>query len=98
MAFKSKTSNFGFPNDSAKKTFVFSVAALVKFTASDGSTKVVVIPSLGKVTLKRLYVPPYKLLEATIWSPAFKSTNKVVAIAAVPDAVTTAPIPPFKRC
>ena len=67
MAFKSKHLILDSPNDSAKDFRIFC-RALVKFTASDGSTKVVVIPSLGKVTLKRLYVPPYKLLEATIRS------------------------------
>ncbi|MNE62096.1 hypothetical protein D3C80_1573580 [compost metagenome] len=54
MASKSKMSNFGFPRDSAKNTLVFSVAALVKLTGSAGSTNVVVIPNLGKVTLNKL--------------------------------------------
>ena len=53
-----------------------------------------VIPSLGSVTFKRLYVPPYKLFEATIWSPDLSNVKSVVEIAAVPPAVTTAPIPP----
>ena len=52
------------------------------------------MPNLGNVTFNKLKVPPYKLLEATIWSPAFKRVNKPVAIAEVPDAKTTAPIPP----
>ena len=29
-----------------------------------------------------------------MWSPAFNKVNKAVEIAAVPEAVTTAPIPP----
>ena len=44
-----------------------------------------------------LYVPPYKLLEATIWSPDLRSVSKVVEIADVPDAVDTAAIPPSKE-
>jgi len=94
IAFKSKISNLGFPKLSAKKTRVFAWVALPKFSGFEGSTNVVVIPSLGKVTLNKLYVPPYKLLDATIWSPAFSKTNNAVAIAAVPEAVTTAPMPP----
>ena len=94
ISFKSKTSSFGFPRDSAKKTLVFSWTASAKFCGLEGSTKVVVIPSLGRVTFNKLNVPPYKLLDATIWSPALNNTNKAVEIAAVPDAVTTEAIPP----
>ncbi|MNE99577.1 hypothetical protein D3C80_1982810 [compost metagenome] len=54
IAFKSSTSNFGFPRDSTKKARVFSLAALVKFSGFEGSTKVVVIPKRGSVTLRRL--------------------------------------------
>ncbi|MNO01369.1 hypothetical protein D3C81_2214910 [compost metagenome] len=54
IAFKSSTSNFGFPRDSTKKALVFSFAALVKFSGFEGSTNVVVIPNLGKVTFNRL--------------------------------------------
>ena len=39
-------------------------------------------------------VPPYKLFEATIWSPVFKRVKSVVASAADPDEVATAAIPP----
>ena len=52
--FKSSTSNFGFPKVSAKNTLVFSLAAAVKFSGFDGSTKVVVIPNRGKVTFNKL--------------------------------------------
>lgn len=60
------TSNFGFPKDSAKKARVLEATALVKFSGTSGSTKVVVIPKRGKVFASKLYVPPYKLFEATI--------------------------------
>ena len=52
------------------------------------------IPNLGSVTFRRLNVPPYRLLDATIWSPAFNKTKSAVEIADAPDVVTTAPIPP----
>jgi hypothetical protein len=60
--------------------------------AHEGSTKVVVIPNLGKVAFSKLNVP-YKPLEAVL--SRFNMVNKPVA-AAVPDAVTTA-IPPSIR-
>jgi hypothetical protein len=66
---RSITSNFGFPKDSAKNKRVFDFTALVNSFGLSGSTKVVVIPKRGSVFARRLYVPPYKLLEATIWSP-----------------------------
>ena len=91
---KSKTSSLGLPKDSTKNALVFSWTALEKLSGLDASTNVVVIPNLGKVTFNKLYVPPYKLLDATIWSPAFKRVKRPVEIAAVPDAKTTAPIPP----
>ena len=54
------------------------------------------MPNLGRVTFNKLKVPPYKLLEATIWSPDFSKVSKPVAIAADPEAKTTAPVPPSK--
>ena len=48
------------------------------------------------LTFNKLNVPPYKLLDATIWSPALNNTSKAVEIAAVPDAVTTDAIPPSR--
>ena len=47
---KSKTSSFGLPKDSAKNALVFSCTASAKFSGFEGSTNVVVIPSLGNVT------------------------------------------------
>ena len=66
IASKSKTSNFGFPRDSTKNALVFSWVASAKLSGSEASTKVVVIPNLGKVTFNKLNVPPYRLLDATI--------------------------------
>ena len=54
IAFKSSTSNFGFPRDSAKNARVLSCTAASKFAGSLGSTKVVVIPNRGSVTLNKL--------------------------------------------
>ena len=54
IAFKSNTSNFGFPNDSTKNARVFSRTAASKFEGLLGSTKVVVIPKRGRVTLSKL--------------------------------------------
>ena len=54
IAFKSSTSNFGFPRDSAKNARVLSCTASSKLAGLSGSTKVVVIPNRGSVTLKRL--------------------------------------------
>ena len=51
---KSKTSSFGFPKDSAKNALVFSCTASAKFSGFEGSTNVVVIPSLGNVTFSKL--------------------------------------------
>ena len=50
----SNTSNFGFPKDSTKNALVFSCTASLKFSGLEASTKVVVIPNLGKVTLNKL--------------------------------------------
>ena len=91
---KSITSSFGFPKDSAKKTLVFGLTASLKLSTLSGSTKVVVMPNLGSVLLSMLYVPPYRLFDATIWSPDFNKVIKVVAIAEVPEAVATAATPP----
>jgi hypothetical protein len=55
--------------NSKKKTFVFSFYCIGKFDGSDGSTKVVVIPSRGKVVCNKLNVPPNTW--ATMWSPVF---------------------------
>ena len=98
---RSRTSNFGFPSDSAKKRRVFSCTASVKFFGSSGSTKVVVIPNRGNKTFSILYDPPYRLLDATIWSPALSKTKMAVLNADVPDAVATAASPPSRaamRC
>ena len=73
---------------------MLSCTAFEKFSGSEASTKVVVIPNLGKVVFNKLNVPPYKLLEATMWSPAFNKVNSPVEMAEVPEANTTAPIPP----
>ncbi len=96
IASKSRTSNFGFPRDSTKKALVFSWVASAKLLGSEASTKVVVIPNLGKVTFNKLNVPPYRLLDATMWSPDFSKVNNPVAIAAEPEAKATAPTPPSK--
>src|SRR5680860_1157903 len=54
IAFRSNTSNFGLPRDSTRIALVFSCIALVKFAVSAASTKVVVMPNLGKVTFNKL--------------------------------------------
>ena len=50
----SRTSNLGLPILSIYTTLVFLLIAFEKFSVSSGSTKVVVIPYLGKVTLSKL--------------------------------------------
>ena len=47
IAFKSKTSSLGFPNDSAKNARVFDFTAFVNSVGLSGSTNVVVIPNKG---------------------------------------------------
>ena len=66
IAFKSSTSNFGLPSDSAKTKRVFSCIAASKLDTSFGSTKVVVIPKRGSMDFSILYDPPYKLFEDTM--------------------------------
>ena len=53
IAFKSNTSNFGFPKDSAKNKRVLDFTALANSFGSSGSIKVVVIPKRGNVFAKR---------------------------------------------
>lgn len=65
-----------------------------KFSGSSESTKVVVIPNFGKVAVKRLYVPPYRVLAETISSPVPAILKMALVIAAEPDANASAPIPP----
>ncbi|MNG23393.1 hypothetical protein D3C84_1079920 [compost metagenome] len=50
--------------------FVCGVIAARKFSGLDGSTNLTVMPSFGSVVENRLYVPPYRLEEETISSPA----------------------------
>ena len=90
---KSITSSFGFPKDSAKKLWcllksIFEIINIIWINKSRSYTK----PS--RVLLSILYVPPYRLFDATIWSPDFNKVIKVVAIAEVPEAVATAATPP----
>lgn len=54
------------------------------------------IPRRGSKVLKRLYVPPYKLIEATILSPAPARQIMVLKIAAWPEAVAMAAVPPSR--
>src|SRR5690606_1153860 len=92
----SMISNLGLPKLSIKIALVFSVMAFRKLSVSFGSTNVVVMPNLGRVTLNRLYVPPYKLLDDTIWSSDLSNVSNAVEIADIPEDVTTAPIPPSR--
>jgi len=45
--------------------------ALRKFSGSDGSTNLTVMPSFGSVCRNKFQVPPYKLVADTISSPAW---------------------------
>src|SRR5690606_42050747 len=54
MASRSSTSNCGFPKDSTQMALVFSFMAFLKLAGSSASTKVVVIPTRGRVTLNKL--------------------------------------------
>ena len=73
---------------------VLPLMALRKFSGSVESTKCALMPSFASVLENKLYVPPYKLEEETISSPApamFRTEN---VIAACPEDVASAPAPP----
>src|SRR5690606_21237208 len=86
----------GLPNLSIKIAFVFSLIAFLKLSVSFGSTQVVVMQILGRVTLNRLYVPPYKLLDDTIWSSDLSNVSNAAEIADIHEDVTTASMPPSR--
>ena len=95
MGSMSRMSPLGLGIDSPKKQVVVSSAAAVQEAGSAGSsTKCVVIPSSGRVWVRRLMVPPYSDGEATMELPAPPSVRKVRVSAPMPEATRCAPTPP----
>ena len=81
--------------DSPKKQTVVSSAAAAHAAGSAGSaTKRAVMPSSGRVWVRRLMVPPYSDGEATMELPAPPSVRKVRVSAPMPEATRCAPTPP----
>ena len=96
MASRSATSELGLPRHSVYKSLVLLLMAFAKFSGSEGSTKVVSIPCSRSVLAKRLVVPPYRLVEETMWSPARAMFWMAYVIAAEPEAVARAATPPSR--
>ena len=71
-------------------------AALSSSSVQSGSTNVASIPIFFKVTSIRLNVPPYIEDDATIWLPASQILNKAKKLAACPDEVSIAALPPSR--
>ena len=86
----------GFPSVSPKSSLVFAFMFFSTWVTSLKSINVVSIPNLGNVYSSKLWLPPYKDLEARIWEP----WSKIVVIAkwsaAWPLEVAIAPTPPSK--
>jgi hypothetical protein len=61
-----------------------------KLSGSDGSTKVVSMPRREKPMPSCPTVPPYSVLAATMWSPAFRMASSAVICAAMPLAQASA--------
>jgi hypothetical protein len=59
-----------------------------------GLVKRTVMPSLGRVTLNRLYDPPYRLGLLTRLSPLCATVRIATSRAACPDATARAAVPP----
>ena len=82
----SNTSPFGLPIISAKTAFVFGPMALRKFSGSDGSTNLVVIPSLGKRMLEQVLRSAVKLRRGHDFVSGFGDGENRVANGGLPDA------------
>ncbi len=71
MALMSATSKAGLLTVSVKKARVFSSAAAAKAEGEFESTNFTVMPSVGRMSLNCVYVPPYKFRALTMLSPAW---------------------------
>lgn len=95
-SWRSGTLHRGFPMVSTKSILVLSSTYFSNSSLVSRFAHLTVMPSRGSKDLKRLYVPPYKLIEATILSPAPARQMIVLKIAAWPEAVATAAVPPSR--
>jgi len=86
----SSTLSEGLPSVSAQSALVLDVIARAKFSGSSASTNTVSMPSLRKLTSSWVWVPPYSVRAATIWSPASTTLSR----AAIPLDTATAARPP----
>jgi len=87
---------------SPKNALVFGCTAARHCSISSGSsTKDTVMPSFGSVVVNRLYVPPYRLGLATMWSPDSAMLRIAMVVAAIPEESSNAATPPSRaatRC
>ena len=83
----------GLPIDSQNINLVLESIFFSRASRSFTSPNLVSMPILGKVSLKRLTVPPYSELVETILSPFVVIFNIAAEIAAIPDANARPPIP-----
>ncbi len=86
----------GFATSSVKTKRVFSVMA-ARTDSGVGSTKTVSTPKRRMVTSSWVTVPPYRLLDATTWSPAPARAANVRNSADCPLAQARAPSPPSRE-
>ena len=91
----SSTVSAGLAIDSPNIARVLSLnAALSSSSVASGDTNVTSIPIFLSVTDIRLKVPPYIEEDATIWLPHSHMLNKAKKLAACPDEVSMAAVPP----
>ena len=86
----SNTFSVGLVGSSISTTLVRGRRAACHAAGSDGSTKVVAMPRRGSSSVSRTLVSPYRWRLATMWSPCSTADSRVIAVAAMPLASTTA--------
>ena len=96
MASKSATCVRGLAMVSTKTSRVRGSSAASTCSTSVASTRLTRQPRVS-IVCSRLLVLPNKNWLATMWSPCFNSANSIEAMAAMPVAKHTVPMPPSSR-
>ena len=93
---KSGTSFFGLPSVSRYTARVFLSTRLLMVSGLRGSKNRTSTPSLAKVWVNRVHVPPYRLLAEMKFCPAWMIVNSAAVMAAMPLPNTNPPAPPSR--
>lgn len=94
QASRSMTLRAGLPIDSQKTSFEFASTTASRPAGSSGLTKRASMPNWANVLAKRAYVPPYSVDTDTMLSPARARLSTAYVMAAAPEDVARAPMPP----